>query len=93
MTAIPNWPGPEYPVRPAELASDSEVDCSIMGAPPQLLLWLSGRSGWDTAKLSASGKMPELIRGRDIPPASPDMAAGRTTDLYPTTLFSFQAKP
>jgi hypothetical protein len=26
MTAIPNWPGPEYPVRPAELASDSEVD-------------------------------------------------------------------
>jgi uncharacterized protein (TIGR03083 family) len=42
------------------LASDSEVDCSITGAPAQLLLWLSGRSGWNTAKLSASGTMPEL---------------------------------
>jgi len=42
------------------LAGDSQVDCSINGTPSDLMLWLSGRVDWGDARLSASGKMPEL---------------------------------
>jgi uncharacterized protein (TIGR03083 family) len=42
------------------LGGDSQVDCSISGTPSDLMLWLSGRADWNVARLSASGKVPEL---------------------------------
>jgi hypothetical protein len=42
------------------LAADDDTDCSIMGPSSQILLWLTGRVGWEDAKLSASGPRPEV---------------------------------
>jgi hypothetical protein len=42
------------------LDADADTDCSITGPSSQVLLWLTGRAGWEDAKLSASGPRPEV---------------------------------
>jgi hypothetical protein len=40
--------------------ADADIDCSIAGDSSQLLLWLTERTGWDDAGLSASGPQRHL---------------------------------
>jgi uncharacterized protein (TIGR03083 family) len=42
------------------LDADADTDCSIIGPSSKLLLWLTGRVGWEDAGLSASGMRPEI---------------------------------
>jgi hypothetical protein len=42
------------------LDADADTDCSITGPSSQMLLWLSGRIGWEAAGLSASGRLPDV---------------------------------
>jgi uncharacterized protein (TIGR03083 family) len=42
------------------LDHDADTDCSITGPSSQMLLWLTGRVGWDIAGLCASGRRPEV---------------------------------
>jgi uncharacterized protein (TIGR03083 family) len=44
------------------LDADADADCSIAGPSSQLLVWLTGRVGWDDAELSASGRRPDVAR-------------------------------
>lgn len=45
------------------LGADADTDCSITGPSSQILLWLSGRVGWEGAGLSTSGRHPDLGPG------------------------------
>jgi uncharacterized protein (TIGR03083 family) len=59
-----------YQVRSGTMQSvmaEADTDCVITGASSQLLLWLTGRAGWDDARLSASGLQ------RDLAPSFPGM--------------------
>jgi hypothetical protein len=40
--------------------TDAPIDCSIAGPSSRLLLWLTRRTGWDDARLKASGTRPNL---------------------------------
>ena len=42
------------------LDADADTDCSITGLTSQILLWLTGRVGWEDARLSASGRLPDV---------------------------------
>jgi uncharacterized protein (TIGR03083 family) len=42
------------------LAANTDTDCSITGPSSQILLWLTGRIGWEDAGLSASGPRADL---------------------------------
>jgi uncharacterized protein (TIGR03083 family) len=42
------------------LDAAADVDCSIAGSSSRLLLWLTGRAGWEEARLSASGRESQL---------------------------------
>lgn len=42
------------------LSPDADTDCTIVGPSSQLLVWLSGRTGWENANLLALGPRPEL---------------------------------
>jgi hypothetical protein len=42
------------------VGTDADTDCSITGRSSQILLWLTGRVGWEAAGLSASGRLPEV---------------------------------
>jgi uncharacterized protein (TIGR03083 family) len=42
------------------LLPGADTDCSVTGAASQLLLWLSGRSDWEKAGLSATGRRADL---------------------------------
>jgi uncharacterized protein (TIGR03083 family) len=42
------------------LKPDAETDCTIVGPSSQLLVWLSGRAGWEGVNLLASGPRPDL---------------------------------
>jgi uncharacterized protein (TIGR03083 family) len=42
------------------LDAEADTDCSVTGAAGRLLLWLSGRTGWEEATLSPSGRRPDL---------------------------------
>jgi uncharacterized protein (TIGR03083 family) len=44
------------------LDRDVDTDCSIVGSSSQVLLWLSGRAGWEDAGLTASGPRPDLAK-------------------------------
>ena len=48
-------------ISPAE--PHREYDCSVSGSPFSLLLWLSGRVGWEDAGLASSGIRPDVGRG------------------------------
>jgi uncharacterized protein (TIGR03083 family) len=42
------------------LDPDASADCTVVGPSSQVMVWLSGRSGWDGANLRALGPRPEL---------------------------------